>query len=153
LSKAQAWIERRHQRLIRYKGLLQGEARKIMTAKEALAKRQVECDQVMGQRAKLAQAIETVRAQEQKLAAGRERTTALATVFYAVASLLVIGILSWTIVSQTVPATYIARAIVQADTKGQSPGEGDLASWQQYHEELVADPHMTEMAADRFAKR
>lgn len=153
VSRAEEWVHRRRERLVRYKGLLQAQARKIITAKDALAKRQQECDQVLAQRGKLAQAVETIRNRERQLAARRARTGAAAAIFYALGSVVILGSLSWTVTNQVVPATYIASAVIEADLKGRPAAEGELAGWQQYHQDLVTDPRLIEAAADRFAKR
>lgn len=152
-ADAMSWNARRKERLRLYKGLLQSQARKIVTAKDALAKRQAECEQMLAQRSKLQAAMEAVRSAEKKIASRTARTGAAATVFFAVGSIALIAVLSWAITNQTVPATYIASAVLAPDGRGLSLDSGDVQAWQKYHEGLTRDPGMMEEAAGRFRQR
>ncbi|MBX3359599.1 MAG: hypothetical protein KF745_14365 [Phycisphaeraceae bacterium] len=153
LSADAQWVALRRVRLAKYKSLLQVQARKILTAKEALAKRRAECDTVLAQRVKLAEAVEAIRARERHLAAKRAGVGAAAIVFYSIGIAALLGMVSWAVTNQIVPATYIATAILSADTQGREAGEGELAGWQQYHEGLLVDPKMINTAAERYGKR
>jgi len=152
-ADAMSWNARRRERLRRYKALLQIQARKIVTAKEALEKRQAECEQLLAQRTKLQAALERVREAEKTAASNAARTGAALTVFCAFATLALILIMSWAITSHLVPATYIASAVIAPDGRGVSLTEADVESWQRYHEDLARDPGMMEEAASRFRQR
>jgi len=145
-------VQVRRQRLTRYRQLVQNEARKIVAAKNVLAKRQAECEAVIAQRAKLVQQAHALATREAKLGSRRSLVEATAGVCFAVGTVLLVAVLSWGVVSQIFPATYLATAVVSAETRG-SGREPDLASWQNYHEQLVSDPRLMEETADRMARR
>lgn len=147
------WNARRRERLRLYRTLLQVQARKLVTAKEALAKRQAECEQMLAQRQKLHAAMEAVKAAEQRLASRRARTGAAATVFFSMGALALILGMSWQITSHVRPATYLASAVIEPDGRGLTLGEAEIRSWQNYHIELARDPRMMEVAAERFRQR
>ncbi len=152
-ADAMSWNARRRERLRRYKALLQMQARKIVTAKEALEKRQAECEQLLSQRTKLQAALERVREAEKAAASSSARTGAALTVFCAFATLALIMVMSWAVTNHVVPATYIASAVIAPDGRGVSLADADIESWQRYHEGLARDPGMMEEAAGRFRQR
>lgn len=152
-ADAMSWNARRRERLQTYKTLLQSQARKIVTAKEALQKRQLECEQMLSQRGKLQAALETLKKAEKKMASRSARTGAAATVFCAVASVVLVAALSWAATSQIVPATYLASAVISPDGRGLTLDSADVESWQVYHEQLAQDAGMIEEAAGRFRQR
>jgi colicin import membrane protein len=142
----------RRKRLRRYRQLVQNEARKIVAAKDVLAKRQAECETVIAQRAKLVQRAQALAQREAKLGSRRSVVEATAGVCFAAGAILLVAVLSWGAVSQIFPATYIASAVVSAEGKG-GGREPDLTAWQGYHEQLVTDPRLMEEAADRMGRR
>lgn len=146
-------IAARRERLRRYKSLLQSQARKIVTAQNALQKRHADAEQILNQRAKIsAAAIELARL-EKRLNSSRARTGSAAIVMYSVATLGVLAVLSWGVSRQIWPGTFAARAVIQADAGGRQPTSDELSSWQAYHEELVKDPRLVEVAAERMNRR
>ncbi len=147
------WNSRRQERLRRYRTLLQVEARKLVTAKEALSKRQAECEAMLAQRAKLNQALEGVKALERKLESRRARTGAAATVFLVMGTIAVILAMAWQVTSHVRPATYLASALLEPDGRGLTLGEAEIKYWQNYHIELARDPRMIEVASERFRQR
>lgn len=142
----------RRVRLTRYRQLLQNEARKIVAAKNVLSKRQAECESVLAQRAKLVQHAQTLASREAKLGSRRSVVEATAAVCFAAGAVLLVAVLSWGAVSQIFPATYLATAVISAESP-KGGREPDLAAWQQYHEQLVNDPRLMEEAAERMARR
>jgi hypothetical protein len=66
---------------------------------------------------------------------------------------MALGALSWVVAGQVAPATYAARAVVGADTTGKTVAEDQLAEWERYHESLLMDPRIIEVAADRMGRR
>jgi hypothetical protein len=147
------WNSRRQERLRRYRALLQIEARKLVTAKEALSKRQSECESMLSQRAKLNQALEGVRALERKIESRRARTSAAAAMFLTAGTVALILGVAWQVTSHLRPATYLASALLEPDGRGLSLGEAEVKHWQNYHIELARDPRMVEVASDRFRQR
>lgn len=143
----------RRERLRRYKSLLQAQARKIVTAQTALQKRHTDCEQVLAQRARLAAVAADVARREKKLASTGARSGAAAAVLYAVATLAILAVISWQVAAGVWPGTFIASATLEADTHGRTPTENELATWQNYHAELLDNPALIEMAADRMARR
>jgi hypothetical protein len=143
----------RRARLSNYKGLLQAQARKIVQAQAGLAKRHAECDQLMAQRGKLSLAAAELQRREQAVARAKARSSAAAIVFYCAVSLAVLSGLSWAIAKQVAPATYTARTVIEADARGRAVTEEQLAQWQQYHESMLKDPQLMEVAAERLQRR
>ncbi len=143
----------RRQRLVRYKTLLRAQARKIMQAQVALQKRQAECEALLAQRARLAAAAADLTRREQRVSVARTKTTAATIVFYLVGITTILGALSWGLASLVAPQTYVAKAVLEVDPRGRTMTEQELASWQQYHQGLVSDPVMMEVAAERMARR
>ncbi|MFN0010689.1 MAG: hypothetical protein ACKVS8_03495 [Phycisphaerales bacterium] len=142
----------RRQRLARYKHLLNQQSRKLLAAKNALAKRQAECDQVIAHRAKLAQLAGALSAREQEVELRAAKGTGAV---FAAAACVIAGIvagLSWTVAGIVAPATYAARAtLVAKDAQAASPDE--LAAWTQAHKSLAKDPTAYAEAAENFQRR
>lgn len=108
-----------------------------------------EREQVMRMRAA---AIEAHRnASQVKAKAAQTRAAAL--VCYAVFALCGLLGLSWAIASHIAPATYAVRATLSMDSFGLQPSPDQLVEWQRYHESLLTDPTMNELAADRMGRR
>jgi chromosome segregation ATPase len=143
----------RRERLQRYKSLLQGQARKIVTAQNALQKRHTDCEQLLAQRARLAGVAGDIARREKRLESAKARSGAAAAVLYVVATLAILAVISWQITRQVWPGTYIATAVLEADTHGRQPNPTELTTWQNYHTELLENPSLIEMAADRMARR
>lgn len=147
------WNSRRQERLRRYRMLLQIEARKLVTAKEALTKRQAECEAMLAQRQKLNQALEGVKALERKLESRRARTGAATAMLLSAGAVALILGMAWQVTSHIRPATYLASALLEPDGRGLTLGEAEVRHWQNYHIELARDPRMVEVASERFRQR
>ncbi|HYE02123.1 MAG TPA: hypothetical protein VD963_02690 [Phycisphaerales bacterium] len=148
-----ARVLRRQQRLALCTNLLRERTRKVMAAKQAVEKRQAECELLLAQRPKLVAAMEGVRAVERGLAARAARRGAAVLVACACVGLAVLAGLCWAVAGQAFPGVYAARGIVAADTGGRTLTEADLAAWDQFHQQIVRDPQFHAMAAERFAQR
>lgn len=143
----------RLERLRRLKGMIREQTRKIRRASEALQKRYEQCEQVLAQRADLVaakQAVELAHRQIQSKAA-RSRTGVI--VFFGVAILTILGWAAWFLAEQLTPSMYAATAIIEADSRGRTLSQADLAQWQSYHEGMLNDPLFHKFAADRMAGR
>jgi hypothetical protein len=143
----------RRRRLQKYKALLQTQARKIMSAQAALAKRQAEADQILAHRSKLAAAAEHVKAREKRLTAQRAKSAGAGLMLSFAASAALLGAISWFAATKVAPATYIASATLEAEVKGRSKSQTDLEGWQAFHDELVNDPGLVGQAAERVGRR
>ena len=142
----------RRARLARYKTLLNQQSRKLIAARNGLAKRHAECEQVLAQRAKLAELSGALAARqaevEQRAARGN------GAVFAACACVVVgiVGGLAWAIAGVVAPATYAARAtLVPKDAQAAPPDE--LKAWTDSHLALAKDPTTYAEAAEHFARR
>lgn len=143
----------RRERLRTYKSLLQAQARKIIQAQAALQKRHGECEQVLAQRARLQSAWEEVQKREKRAAGAKARSGAAVVVLCATLTVAALAALSWTMAEKLWPGTYVARATLRADAHGRAAAPHELQSWQAYHEDLVKNPQLIEIAADRMSRR
>ncbi len=148
-----AFATLRRERLRRYKSLLQAQARKIIQAQAAIQKRHGECEQVLSQRARLQAAWDELQRREKRLAASKSRSGAAVVVLCATLTVAVLAALSWTVAEKLWPGTYVARATLRADAHGRPAAPHELASWQAYHEDLVRNPQLLEIAAERMSRR
>ncbi|MGE3109282.1 MAG: hypothetical protein AB7G11_08890 [Phycisphaerales bacterium] len=143
----------RRERLRRYKGLLQGQTRKIAQAQAALAKRQAEAEQVLAQRSRIVAALASLQRREAEVAKQKSKSATASLMFYAVAGLAVLLALSWGIAYQVAPATFAARSTIKGDGQGRLPSAGELVAWQQYVQSLAQDPQIIEQTAERLDRR
>lgn len=143
----------RRERLARYKSLLQAQSGKIVKAKAALQKRTAECEQILAQRASLAEAGQALEAERRAVAAKAARSGAAMIAAASVVSLAVIGGLAWGVARQIAPAEFAARAEITADGRGRDLSPDEVASWTQTHKDLVQDPQVISSAAENFSRR
>ena len=143
----------RRGRLRRYKGLLQGQARKILAAQAALQKRHTECEMVLTHRQKLLALAQDLARVEKRVGSSRARSGAAAATLYLVATVSVLGIMSWEISKRVWPGTYVARAALDADLGRRTPGAEEMAAWQKDHTQLLTDPRLLEVVAERMGRR
>ncbi len=144
---------RRRDRLRRYKSLLQSQARKIVAAQSAIQRRHADCELVLSHRSKLAQLAQQLSRAEKKITASKARSGAAAAVLYFAATLGILAVMSWEVSKRVWPGTYIARAVIEADPGRRSPKPEDYAVWQKDHSELLGDPRLMEVAAQRMQQR
>lgn len=144
----------RRRRLQKYKGLLQTQARKIMSAQAALSKRQSEADQILAHRAKLAAAAELIKQREVRLNSQRSKSAGASLMLAFSLTTVALAGMSWLAATKIAPATFLASATLEAETKGRGGKSAeDLEGWQSYHNQLVNDPQLIEQAAERVARR
>ncbi len=148
-----ARVQLRRARLKRYKGLLQAQARKLMHAQSALAKRQTEAEQVVSQRSRIVAAMTALQRREAEVNKQKSGSATAAMMFYAVAGLAVLLALSWAAAYKIAPATYAARAVLSGDGQGRVPSDPECIAWQQYVQSLVNDPQIIEQTAERLDRR
>jgi hypothetical protein len=144
-------VELRRQRLHRYKELLQTQARKIVAAQKSLQQRQDECEQILAQRANLEEAARELASRGTGAkAAGR---AAVIVVACCVVIFGVLGWLSWFAAGKMAPPTWVARAVVKTDSKGKAPSRESVEAWTAYHQSILQDPQLMEVAAERLDRR
>jgi hypothetical protein len=143
----------RRNRLANIRRTLRDRAIKLQRYEAVLDGRAREADQVLAQRREIAKAAAVVQARERKLAAIQARSKTLSSLFFVVASLAIIGVLSFAAADHLVPATYAATAEIVVDSRGRELSPDEIAEWQQYAESLLTDPGLLELAADRLKKR
>ncbi len=142
----------RRLRLFRYKHLLNQQSRKLMAAKNAIVRRQGECEQVLSQRAKLAELAGALNTRQQEVELRAARGTGAV---FAAAACVIVGIvagLAWTVAGIVAPATYAARATLAAKD-AQAASRDDLAAWTEAHKGLTKDPIAYAEAAENFQRR
>ncbi len=144
---------RRRDRLRRYKSMLQSQARKIVAAQIAIQRRHSDCELVLSHRSKLALLAQQLSRAEKKITASKARSGAAAAVLYFAATLGILAVMSWEVSKRVWPGTYIARAVIDADTGRRTPKPEDYAAWLKDHSELLGDPRLMEVAAQRMQQR
>lgn len=143
----------RQRRLKRCRAILREHVSKVRKASEVLAKRFEQCEQVLSQRAQLAQAKRQLDVAGASIArrAGAKRAGAIT--LCIVLTLGVLGALSWAVVGQAWPGDFEARADVTADGRGRELSDGELDEWRRALEATLADPQFAETIAARMKQR
>ena len=144
---------RRQERLKQYKRLLQTQARKIVAAQAALQKRHADCEQILSQRAKIAAMSENIVRREKRLANSKARNGTVAALAYVVATLGLVGGLSWEVSKRIWPGVYVSKAVVEMDVRDRTVEPGQAVEWQKDMEQLVSDPRLMEVVSERMKRR
>jgi len=147
------WLIRRRTRLERYKSMLTAQSEKIVRAKAALKRRAEECEQVLQQRQKLAEATQVVAKQQVVLAVRAAKKGAAALVAYAVITLAVVGFIGYSVAANIAPATFAATATLSADLKGRTATDDELAAWSESIKALSNDPVTVTSVGENFSRR
>jgi len=145
----------RWRRLRLMRNLIQAQSEKVRQAGDALQQRYEQCEEVLAQRQEIMTArtaIGEARAKLERMQARAAKGKAAAMVFHAVATLAVLAGISWVAAGQFAPATYAVKAEIAADGRGQDITPEQLADWQEYHEGLLLDPQLIEVAAERLGR-
>lgn len=143
----------RRTRLANVRSALRRQAKKVRMASEALGKRMEQVDQVLAQRADLAQARHRIIETERRVQKAATRNKAGVFCVCLVASLCMLAGLSWVIAREVAPATYVAEASIRADGRGRDLNDAELEEWRRYHLELLGNPMFQEAAAERFMRQ
>ena len=149
-------IVTRWRRLRRMRELLQDQGAKLRQAGDALRGRYEQTEQLSAQREELVAAraaIAETRKKLERMMSRAAKNRAVAAVFHAVGILAALGGISWAIAGEVAPATYVAQAMIQADEHGGKASDDQLAEWMKFHESLLTDPALIEVAADRMGRR
>lgn len=143
----------RRDRLRAVRHALRRRETQIRKASEALRSRYEQCEKILAMHAEVIaakRAVEVTRKQAVTLAA-RNRVSTV--VLCAIGSAALLLAMSYAIVQQTVPATYAARAEIGPDPSGRPPTSEEVQGWQDFHRQLVRDPALTQLAAERMGRR
>lgn len=150
-------IVTRWRRLRTMRTILREQAEKLRHASEALRARyessgnsSADRETLARERAALAEARQRL---EKQRGAPAKSKSAVASVSYGVLAATALAGLSWAVAGQVAPALYEARVVIAADTKTQAAAPDQLAEWQRYHESLLKDPALVDMAAERMGRR
>ncbi len=84
---------------------------------------------------------------------GRLSSKAVSAVFHIIGILAALGGISWAVAGELAPATFAARSTIAADNRTVAATAEQLAEWTKFHEELLKDPALMEVAADRMGRR
>lgn len=143
----------RRDRLHRIRSVQRARMSKLAQVKEALAAKSQEADRVLKARHAISATQAELELRERQLAARSGKNRGVASVFLAVLATLGLGAMSWAVVDRIVPATYSVRAAIAADTTTGSLDATQSDAWRNYCEQLVSDPRLAEVAAERMRRR
>lgn len=149
-------ITTRWRRLRLMRTLLQEQGKKIQKAGEAIRGRYEQTEQLKGQRDELVaarNAIAEARKKLDRMTARAAKGKAVSAVFHIIGILAALGGISWAVAGEVAPATFAARSTIAADNRTVAATPEQLAEWTKYHEELLKDPALMEVAADRMGRR
>ncbi|CAG0965507.1 hypothetical protein PHYC_00961 [Phycisphaerales bacterium] len=147
------FMARRRARLAEYRRAVRRQVLKVRKASEALGKRMEQVDQLLSQRAEMAQARQRIIEAEHRLERSKAKGRAAMVTLCSVAVVAMLGALSWVLAREVAPATYVAEVTLKADGRGRDLNEAELEEWKRYHMELLGDPMFQEAASERFARQ
>lgn len=148
-----AYLGSRRERLANVRRAIRDRALRLERTEAVLEERAREADQVLANRREIAKAAAALQKREQRVMALLARNKSLTVLFYAVATVALVGVLSWALADQIAPARYAVTAEIRADGRGRTLSPDELDEWQRYHESVLSDPALIEVAADRLGKR
>jgi len=148
-----AYLTTRRDRLARMRRALRERAVRLERTEAVLEERAREADQVLANRREISKQAAVLKKREERVRALLSRNKAFAILFYIVASLGIIAVLSWAVADQVAPARYAVSAELRADGRGRILSEDELAEWQRYHDAVLTDPSLMEIASERLGKR
>lgn len=169
----------RRERLRRLKSMLEDRAKKVIRAREALAKKAAELEQSRqnsspavddGQREQLQSRLAEAEKVLAMRAALSERHTALekqarvlqrkeakspaGALMAAFAIMMAASAFGgWQIAGQFAEATYLVQATVAMESNGNVATPDQVRAWAAFHESLAKDPQLMEKAAERMDRR
>ncbi len=145
-------LARRDERIRLMRRLVRDQADKVRKGSEALRRRYEQTEQVLKQRAELASARQRIIDAEQRLQNAKAKTKSSVLMLSAVATVAILGGLSWALAQQLAPARFMATSMIAADGRGRELNTKELAEWKTYHEKVLNDPRFHQMAGERFAR-
>jgi len=148
-----AYLTTRRDRLAQMRRAIHDRAVKLERTEAVLEERAREADQVLANRREISKQAADLKKREERVRALLSRNKAFATMFYTVASLGIIAVLSWAVADQVAPARYAVSAELRADGRGRTLSQDELAEWQRYHNSVLTDPSLMAIASERLGKR
>jgi chromosome segregation ATPase len=145
-------LERRDARLRLMRRLVREQADKVRKGSEALRRRYEQTEQVLKHRAELASARQRIIDAEQRLQSSKAKSKASVLMLSAMATVAILGGLSWALAQQLAPARFMASSMIAADGRGRELNAKELAEWKSYHEKVLNDPRFHQMAGERYAR-
>lgn len=152
-TRSNEFNARRRQRLRRQKELLAEQGRKLAQARQSLARKQQQCEQVLELKSQLSKEHAALAATKQKIEKKAAKSKAGVFMLCIVASLAIIAGLSWEVAGRIQPGVYLATSTLEIERSGSTPTAAQASAWQSYHEKLLDDPQLIERAAERMKKR
>ncbi|MDX2146647.1 MAG: hypothetical protein SFZ23_03915 [Planctomycetota bacterium] len=140
-------------RLSRYRELRKNKSVKIRRAEAALSRKFEICEQVLAQRAELAETHRVVLELKRRAEGAKARSRAGALTCFVVATLGIVAALSWAIAGQVSPGRFAATSEIRASSRAGQMSDEQLAEWQRFHEALVLDPSFISEAAEHMARK
>jgi hypothetical protein len=148
-----AYLSTRRDRLARMRRAISDRSSRLQRTEAVLQERAREADQVLANRREISKQAAVLAKREERVRALLSRNKTVTTLFYSVASLGIIAVLSWALADQVAPARYAVTAEIRADGRGRTLSADELAEWQRYHESVLTDPSLMEISAERLGKR
>lgn len=146
-------VSRRLKRLRGYRTALAKRRAKIEKAGAVVAEKYKDCERILAIKGQTQAAHRATIELQRKVEASQAATKIASLVFYSAAAALILAGLNWGIAQKVAPTTYIARAVISVDSRGREMSDGELAEWQTFHEQLLTDPRMIEIAAGQMKRR
>ncbi|MEX2219202.1 MAG: hypothetical protein WD749_10645 [Phycisphaerales bacterium] len=145
-------IVTRWRRLRLMRSLLREQADQVRQAGQAVRAKYEQADVMTREREALARERVSFAQQRTRAAVSAPRTPRARPAALVALAMAVLAGLSWALAGQVAPAVYAARATISVDPQA-TPSAGQLAEWQSYHEGLLRDPALTDLAAERLGRR
>lgn len=148
-----AYLLTRRQRLAGIRGALRERVQRLERTEAVLEERAREADQVLANRREISRQAASLLKREQRVVSLLSRNKSITILFYSVATLGIVAALSWALADRIAPARYAVTAELRADGRGRVLSHDELEEWQRYHESVLTDPSLVELASDRLGKR
>jgi len=148
-----AAVELRRRRVSRYRSFVKEQSEKVKKATDTLRSRFEAAEQLVSQRAELAEAHAAVKAAERRAEKSKSKGRVAATMFYGIASALVLAFMCWIGTGWFTPGDYLATSIIGAESRTRDLTDAERAEWQAFHEQILADPQFHETVAERLQRR
>lgn len=145
-------LETRRRRLRLMRDILRRHVQQLRQAHEVLQARYEEFERQTSHAANIPAAAPPRAAARSPNGAWRQIAAGTCALVLATAGL---GAISWAAASHLAPARWAARAVLVAasDPGSPAPAPDQLAAWQHYHQTLLHDAPLVELAAERMARR
>ncbi len=145
-------LARRDGRVRLMRRLVRDQVDKVRKGGEALRRRYEQTEQVLKQRAELSSARQRIIEAEQRLQSSKAKTKSGVLMLSAVATVAILGGLSWALAQQLAPSRFMATSMITADGRGRELNAKELSEWKTYHEKVLNDPRFHQIAGERYAR-